>query len=151
MAKANLQKSLCFREQVKCLVCFVDKYCEFLQAGNDANDLVKKFHCLSSHFKNFVIETINKTLKDRYLLESSLRMIYFPDNIIRLALAFNSSYSDYFTDCKFIEWAIILCTLGSLLRCQGFGTALLLALETIDAISNYYTRYEAFTCLGCNV
>lgn len=150
MAKANFQKTLHFREHVENMVCFVYKYCELLQERSDANDFVEKFHSLSSHFKNFAIETVHKTLKDRYLLESSLRMIYFPDRINRLALAFNSSYSANFTDCKFIEWAIILCTLASLLRRQGFHMALLLALETIDAVSNYYSRYEAFACLGYN-
>lgn len=151
MDYSQFQRTKHITEHVNYMVKFVYTYCELIQTNKPVFSFAESYHFLPVLFKNVVAGVVNKTLNSSSLLELSSRILQHSDRVDCLVHAFSISYSDEFSDYKFIQWATMLCTLASLLNRQGFELASEIAQNTINILCVRRNRHEAFVSLGCHV
>lgn len=146
---SRLEREGRLRLYVESMLKFVSTYCEYIQERKPLFNLIESFPFLPISFKNVVAELVNRTLNDSSLLELSSRVLHHHNRVDRLVYAFSVSYTNEFSDYRFIQWATMLCTLSSFLDRQGFELAFQIALNTINLFCNRHNRFQAFKSLGC--
>lgn len=146
-----LQSALLVKKHIKYMLEFVYIYCEHIRRRKPVFHFVESFQFLPEFFKNAIVEIVNRTLNDSSLLELIVKVLDHHDTVDRLVFAFSASYTNEFSDYRFIQWATMLCTLSCVLNREGFKLALEIARMTIDIFCTRHNRFKAFASLGCAI